>query len=313
MNESVLAVDLGGTKLLIGEVNKDGKILNSRKYPSGFLNQKQALQLICDCIREYEREVGFVKERPVTMGVGLIGQVLPEQGIWEMIDPGRKDPVPIAKILDELFHMECFIENDVKSATLAEQKFGAGRGISDFIYLNIGTGIAAGFVSKGQLIRGWQNDAGEIGHTTVDYNNNIPCVCGRFGCVEAIASGSGMDSRVHQLLSRYKDSTLAMPAQQGVIGAGQIFHAAEKGDVLAQHVAADAADAASELILNLARFFNPERIVIGGGVGGSEWMQAELPKRLCIPHMSSVQDGVVVSELNPNTTGLIGAAAIAMI
>jgi len=312
MKDTVLAVDLGGTKLLIGEVDRNGNILNSKKYNSGFLDQKQAVQLLCSSIEDYIKEVGFIDQRPDRIGVGLIGQVLPEDGMWVMIDPRRKDPTPITQVLCDRFQMKCYIENDVKAATLAEQKFGAGKDIDDFVYLNIGTGIAAGFVTNGQLLRGWQNDAGEIGHTTVDYSSNIPCVCGRFGCVEAIASGSGMDKRVRQLMLRYSESPLCNEVEKGFLHAEKIFLQAEKGDILALRVAMDAADAAAELILNIVHIFNPRKIIIGGGVGGSEWMRAEMPKRLKLRSMHSVEDGVVTSQLNPNTTGLIGAATIAM-
>jgi predicted NBD/HSP70 family sugar kinase len=312
MMDTVLAVDLGGTKLLIGEVDKDGKILRSKKYNSGFLDQKQALQLIISSLEDYIQSIGFDFGKPLSLGLGLIGQVLPEEGTWVMIDPKRIDPTPIVKVLSELFKMNCYIENDVKAATLAEQRFGAGKNTRDFVYLNIGTGIAAGFISQGQLIRGWQNDAGEIGHTTVDYKNNIPCVCGRFGCVEAIASGSGMNQRVKQLITRYTDSPLYHEAKKGFVHAEDIFKYAELGDVLAQRVAQDAVDAAAELILNIIQIFNPKKIILGGGVGGSEWMQAELPKRLKLYCMSSVSEGIVISQLNPNTTGLIGAATIAL-
>lgn len=312
MKETVLAVDLGGTKLLIGEVDSDGKILNSKKYPSGFLDQKQAVKLLCDSIEDYRKEVGFTGQKPVKMGVGLIGQISPKTGMWMMIDPGRKAPTPIAQLLREKFQLECFIDNDVKAATLAEQKFGAGKDIDDFVYLNIGTGIAAGFVSNQQLIRGWQNDAGEIGHSTVDYNSNIPCICGRFGCVEAIASGSGMDKRVRQLMERYPASSLCKDAEKGFVSAERIFEAACNKDVLAMRVAMDAADAAAELILNIVYIFNPKRIILGGGVGGSEWMNTELSKRLKLPCMAEVEGGVITSLLNPNTAGLIGAATIAL-
>lgn len=309
---SVLALDLGGTKLLIGEVNAEGRILRSKQYPSGPLNQRQAAELIDASLDDYLQTVGLAGEAPAAMGLGLIGLVNAAAGRWLMIDPERKEDIPLAERLERRYGFPCRIENDVKAAALAEQRFGAGRGVQDFIYINVGTGIAAGIVMDGRLQRGWQNDSGEVGHMTVDYTGNTPCVCGRFGCAEAIASGGGMDRRLRLLAPRYPDSPLVRLAAQGFVRAEELLFHAGNGDPLAAKIVTDAADAAAELILNLVRVTNPELVVLGGGVAGSEWMKRELPKRLKLPMMDSVRRGVVFSALDPASVGLIGAATVAM-
>lgn len=308
---SVLALDLGGTKLLIGEVDQDGRILRSKQYPSGPLTQREALELITVSLDDYLETIGRAGKQPIAMGLGLIGLVDAGQGNWVMIDPDRKEEIPLAKLLQERYGYPCRIENDVKAAALAEQRFGAGQGVPDFIYLNIGTGIAAGIVAGGQLLRGWQNDSGEVGHMTVDYTGNTPCVCGRFGCAEAIASGGGMDRRLRLLAPRYPASPLLALAARGFVRAEELFLHAAGGDPLAAKIVANAADAAAELILNLVRVSNPELVVLGGGVAGSAWMKRELPKRLKLPMMDSVSKGVVFSALDPASVGLIGAATVA--
>jgi len=310
LGRTTLAVDLGGTKLLIGQVNESGEILRFKQYPSGFLNQEQALELIIESLEDYIGTVGFVEPYPKVMGLGIIGLVDHRTGQWIMIDPGRKNPIDIALILEEKFNMTVGVDNDVKAATQAEQKFGLGRSSDDFIYLNIGTGIAAGFVTEGKLIRGYQNNSGEIGHLSVDYNSNTPCVCGRFGCAEALASGGGMDRRIRLLGQRYPESSLLKLAELGFVGAKDIFQHADEGDPLATLIAHDAVDAASELIINLVRVTNPELVLLGGGVAGSDWMRRELPKRLHVRVMKAVHKGVELSSLDPATVGLIGAAAV---
>lgn len=307
--ETTLAVDLGGTKLLIGEVDRDGTILGSRKYPSGYMDQKQASERILECIRDYIHETGFVGVQPETMGIGMIGQVDVKNGIWKMIDHRRNTPMPLAEIMEDALGMKCFLENDVKAAARAEKAFGGGKEMDDFIYLNVGTGIAAGIYSGGHLIRGWQNDAGEIGHMTVDYRGNADCFCGRKGCVEAIASGIGLDRRVKALAGQYPESVLQEHVTDTFVRAEWIFRAAEEGDSLALRVAEDAVDALMQLILNLIKTFNPEKIILGGGVAGSTYMQKKLMPRLKYAGTESVAKGVVLSELNPDTVGLIGAAA----
>ncbi|MBB3128424.1 putative NBD/HSP70 family sugar kinase [Paenibacillus rhizosphaerae] len=310
--DTVIALDLGGTKLLIGEVDKEGRILSSKSYPSGYLKQEQAVELICSSLDDFLATARPSGPEPAALGVGLIGLVDAAKGDWVMIDPGRKSPVALASLLQERYGYPCRLENDVKAAALAERTFGAGRATDHFIYLNIGTGIAAGIVADGQLIRGLQNDAGEVGHMTVDYTSGTPCVCGRFGCAEAIASGGGMDRRLRLLGQRYPGSPLLQLASRGFVRAEEVFAHADKGDPLAVRIAGDAADAAAELIMNLVRVVNPELVILGGGVAGSAWMGRELPKRLELPVMDSVAKGVIFSRLDPATVGLVGAATLAL-
>lgn len=309
--DTVLALDFGGTKLLIGQVDQAGNVLRSKSYATGFLDQRQATDLIIASLDDYLQEVGITGKAPIAMGVGLIGLVEAGLGQWTMIDPSRRDPIPLVERLESRYGYKCYLENDVKAATLAERQLGAGRGTDHFVYLNIGTGIAAGFVADGRLLRGWQNDSGEVGHMTVDYSGGTPCACGRFGCAEAIASGGGMDRRIRHIGQRYPDSPLLKLADSGFVRAEELFANADAGDPLALRIATDAADAASELIMNLVRVTNPELVVLGGGVAGSDWMRRELPKRLGIRVMKSVGKGVVLSQLDPSAVGLVGAATVA--
>ena len=106
----------------------------------------------------------------------------------------------------------CSIDNDVRCALRAERTFGEGRGLSDFIYLNIGTGIAAALVTGGSVVKGHSFKAGEVGHVAVDIFGKTRCSCGRLGCAEAIASGSGMDSRARALQPDYPDTRLCFKA-----------------------------------------------------------------------------------------------------
>lgn len=307
---TVLSVDLGGTKLLIGEVDSDGKVQRSKKYASGYLTQYEAVKLIQSSITDYIENVGFAADPPKRMGVGMVGQVDCRNGVWNFIDSRRKDEIFLSDILESFTGMECHLDNDVKAAARAEKAFGGGRGLDDFIYLNIGTGIAAGIFSGGRLVRGWQNDAGEVGHMVVDHSGSVECICGRRGCVEAIASGFGMNRRVKALAVKYPDSELKTEINQDFVRAEKIFAAAQTGDSLGIKVAEEAVEAIMELLLNLIKTFNPRRIILGGGVAGSVFMQEKLFPRFQSPKFAVVTDGIVLSKLNPDTVGLIGAAAV---
>lgn len=304
----VLALDLGGTKLMVGTLDREARILRKKSYPSGYLTQDAAMQLIFQSLDDFLAEEPDVHLNAI--GIGLIGQIDSRNGVWRMIDPDRKNPTPIAQLITERYGLPCRVDNDVKSAALAEREHGAGRTLDDFIFLNIGTGIGAGVFTGGCLVRGWQNDAGEIGHMSVSYDGNTPCPCGRNGCAEAIASGAGMDRRLRIFSLRYPASPLVSISKAGFVRTETIFQYAREGDPLADRLVTDAADAASELILNLVRVFNPRRVVLGGGVASDSWFQQLLNRRLAVPLMNSLDKGVVLSELDPSTSGLVGASVV---
>lgn len=125
--ETYLGLDLGGTKLLIGEMDSRGNILRYKKYDSGYFNQQAALEIIKSSLDDYIRTVGWYDQKPVAMGVGLIGRVDPNEGVWLQIDPSRTQRIELAKELSDIYGMPCHIDNDVKSATRAERVWGFGQ------------------------------------------------------------------------------------------------------------------------------------------------------------------------------------------
>ena len=186
--ETYLGLDMGGTKLLVGEVDAQGNIYKSKRYDTGYFNQQAMAGIAQQSIADYIRTVGCRGGQPKAIGIGLIGRVDHRQGIWQQIDPERTHPIPLAQIITDQFGLPCKIDNDVKSATRAEMRWGVGLHTSDFLYINVGTGIAAGMVVNGQLIRGSHFNAGEVGHLRVGVPVGVKCSCGRVDCVESIAS-----------------------------------------------------------------------------------------------------------------------------
>ncbi|WP_291528129.1 ROK family protein [Bacteroides sp. UBA939] len=310
--ETYLGLDLGGTKLLIGEIDSHGNILKYKKYDSGYFNQQAALDIIKSSLDDYIETVGWYDKKPLAMGVGLIGRVDPNQGIWLQIDPSRTHPVALAKELSDIYGMPCHIDNDVKSATRAERVWGFGQISKNFIYLNIGTGIAIGTVVHGRQIRGSHFNAGEVGHVRVGVNVGIKCTCGRIDCVEAIASGTGFD-RCARLLREHYETDLHIPADQGErIPVSEIFALSRKGDPLCVKLVENASDALANLIMNLVRVTDPEIIVLGGGVVADGYIHAKVLELLNPVTMRFVSNGVVITKLNPEFIGLLGAGAVAM-
>ncbi len=242
----------------------------------------------------------------------MIGRINPEQGEWLQIDPKRTTPIPLAKELSKRYDMPCFIDNDVKSATRAVQLFGLGKTSNNFIYINVGTGIAAGTVVNGQIIRGGHFNAGEVGHTHSGLCLAIPCGCGRNDCVEQIASGIGFNTCARILREKYPTRLQIPEDQSRRVDATEIFSLSKQGDPLCVQLVENASMALANLIMNLTRMSDPEMIVLGGGIVSDGYLHTKILEKLNPTTMRFVTHGVVLTKLNPNFIGLIGAGAVAM-
>jgi len=307
--ETCLALDLGGTKLLIGEVDRQGRILKYRRYDSDLSDQIRALELIFRSLDDYLS--AFTPEPfPVAMGLSLVGRVDPGSGIWHQIDPQRTAPLALASDLAERYGIPCSIDNDVKSATRAELRWGAGQASRDFIYLNIGTGIAAGAVVDGHLVRGGHFNAGEVGHTQVGVGVGVRCCCGRMDCVEAIASGSGIDLCARLLRDRYRTG-LQIPEDGTRVAFADVLALSCTGDPLCRVLVDNAATGIAGLIMNMVRMTDPDTVVLGGGIVVQDEMFERVLSHLHAPTLRFVTQGVVRTRLDARFAGLLGAAAVA--
>lgn len=310
--ETYLGLDFGGTKLLVGEVNCQGQILGQKSYTTGYVNQQSAVDLIKASLADYLRTVGTANRTPKAVGIGLIGRVDTSTGQWLQIDTNRSENLNMGEIISSEFGIDCFIANDVKSATVAEQCWGYGRESDNFIYINIGTGIAAGCVVGGRLITGSHFNAGEVGHTQVGIHTGIKCGCGRTDCVEAIASGIGFDGCARLLASDFPDTALKIPSEGTRIDVRDVYALYRSGDSLCSLLVENAATAIANLIMNLVRVTDPDTVVLGGGIVSDPMMFSLILERLHAGTMRFVTNGVVLTRLDPARIGLLGAAAVAM-
>lgn len=306
--ETYLGMDFGGTKLLIGEVDAAGVVLRSKRYPTGFTRQTDAIQALLRAVRDYRDNVGFAGE-PVAAGVGIIGIVDNPRGEWISIahEP-EGPPVPLARLVSQELQLPCSIDNDVRSSTTAELLLGQGRCSNNFIYLNVGTGLAAGFVVDGQLLRGANVNAGEIGHMVVDLSDIRPCVCGRAGCVENVVSGIGFTQQVRE---RGLKELLTLPG--GRADVCRLFDRAENGDAVCRQIVETGARALACAIMNLVRVTDPDTIIYGGSILGDRRFLPMVERWLEPGTMRGVTRGLVASSFAPQYAGLLGAASLGMV
>ena len=312
MSESVvIGVDVGATKILVGAVTSNGQVISSRRFKMDRASQETTLQSIHNSLDDFIRD--WDGPTPRAIGIGLVGQTDPQAGIWlEAMNLPITNPVPLAGQIIERYGIPVALDNDVHAATLAELRWGIGTESNDFIYLNIGTGVSAGLVFNGSLLRGARNFAGELGHMLVQ-PDGVMCPCGRRGCLEPLVSGGGMLMRVKKELAN--DATLRLGSFSESLTTHHIFMEADSGDLLAGKISTDAIHALSTALVNIVNLFNPEWIVYGGGVLSDGWLIDHVRERVekeSMPMNRKSLKGIVPSRLNPDQVGLLGAASLAL-
>lgn len=299
--KTCIAVDIGGTKMLVAEVWEDGSIINRKRFATGNIRREEVVRRLIAGIREYEDEIGWISgKRPVQMGIGVNGLVDPVQGIWKRTGPAEPE-IALAECMEREFGLKCYVDNDVKATVIAENRFGAGKNCRNMVYMNMGTGLSAGIIANGKLIRGTDGFAGEIGYMNFTE--------GEGERVELMASGMGIDNQVKKLIEKYPNSLLRKKAKEHVSGQ-DVFDAAEKGDALAGRVLDMLVRMSALMISNLTCALSPEIVILGGGLISSGYLSDRIAGAVMPKARQHLEKGVVLTGLDPAYAGLIGAAAV---
>jgi glucokinase len=308
----VLGIDVGGTKILTGLVARDGSILHCKHYPMNRTNQETTLASIRNAIDDYMKSSTGLPH-PIAAGIGIVGKTDPVKGVWvSAVNLPVTKPVCLAEQIHKQYGLPASLDNDVHAAALAELFLGAGHEHNDFVYLNVGTGIAAGIISSGRLVRGSTNCAGEIGHMIVQPGGSL-CKCGQHGCLEPLASGGDITAYVRSVLDDYPSSVLNKMNNEGKLTVTGIFNAADSSDKLASEIADRVVWSLGNAVINLMTLLDPELVVMGGGLFNGMWLY----NRLCSyvqdkgGYFAKSADSLVLSKLNPDFVGLLGASCIA--
>src|ERR1700722_7639884 len=260
-----IGVDLGGTKLLAGAVDSSlGVHYRVQRTVTG-LQQRALLDMAVDAVTE-TRESAGAEVDAVGFGVpALIDRHTGEVAV------GVHTPladVAFADVMAERLGLPVFVDNDGNNAALAEHRAGAARGATDAILLTLGTGIAGGLILGGELYRGSRGGAGEIGHMEIDIDGEFDVDnCPGRGCAELFASGRALAREARRLAADHPDSALARAESDGRTLAGPLItELAHDGDAAAIQAVARIGHGLGIVITNLVNIFNPEIVVVGGGV-----------------------------------------------
>lgn len=245
----IAGIDLGGTQVRVAVARSDGRIIATmRNRTSALRTPRRVVEWATDQI------LRLSEGAPVrSVGVGAPGPTDPVRGV--LVNPpnleGWKN-VPLAAMLREIIDCPVHVENDANLAGLGEFHQGAGRGSRTMVYITWSTGVGAGVIIDGRLFSGAHGAAGELGHMILDPNGPLDG-CGQRGCVEAFCGGNAL-------------------ARQTGIPAEELFDRAAEGDSRAASEVRDAATHMGYALINVANLFDPEVIVMGGGVSRS-WRQ----------------------------------------
>jgi glucokinase len=264
----IIGVDIGGTKVAAGLVDTSGQITFKTRVPmvaagdaaAGFAGVTSAIEAIFANVPE---------ARGAVTGIGLCapGPLDPKTGV--VLNPPNVPcwrGFPLAAETQRVFGVPAKVDNDANAAALAEYLWGAGRGYSNLFYATLGTGIGSGIVLNGKILHGRTGSAAEGGHITIDYRGPR-CGCGKYGCIEILASGPAIASRARTKLAGASGSRIVeLAGGLGHVRAEHVGQAFHEGDAQAKQILEETAFFLTVWLGTIVDLLEPECMVVGGGV-----------------------------------------------
>jgi len=265
----VVAVDIGGTKIITAVFDGDGAML-SRIYCLTLAHEGPAkvIRRLNETIVRTIEKAGLKKSQVGGIGVAAAAIIDINRGlVTEAPNLPRWRNVPLPDLIAREFNLPVFLLNDASAAALGEHRHGAGRGLNNLIYITVSTGIGGGIIMGGELYNGTDGCAAEIGHMVIMVDGPA-CNCGRRGCLESLASGTAIGRMARERLAHGEKSIMRALAGNVIedVTSKTVARAARKGDLPAIDVIRTAAGYLGVGLANLVNILNPQIIIIGGGV-----------------------------------------------
>jgi glucokinase len=314
-----IGIDFGGTNIKAIGITSEGETLCEKNVPANAeKGPEQVIEKIVSLINEVVDDCPVPREQFNAVGVAAAGIVDMERGICRFLPnlPGWVNIHLVEKLLRKI-DLQTFLINDVRAMTLAEWTLGAGVGVKNLICIAVGTGIGGGIVLDGKLYFGSEGLAGEIGHQTIE-PDGPRCTCGNHGCLEALASGANIAFQAIRIVKQGATTIIRDLVENDLnrITPMVVAEAARSGDQMALDIWEREAYYLGMGLANLVVIFNPEMIILGGGIAEAsdlliEGVQETLRDRVLLGH-DLKRLRIVPCKLK-NLSGAIGAAAWAQI
>jgi glucokinase len=306
---TAIGVDLGGSHVTAGVITDDGTIHGQFEQDLDDLHFDKVIEVVAERITAAVKAAGG---EIAGIGIGSPGNIDARSGAVLYSPNFGWENAPLGEALRKRFSLPVYVGNDARCATLGEYTFGAGKNTKNFVLLTLGTGIGGGIVADGQLVLGNRWGAGEVGHHQIRPTDGFICSCGKTGCFEAQASGTGLIRHAFAVEPSFPRSGL-LDVERDKLSSKKIRKGAQAGD---RHCLAAWNNYCRDLSIGLANviaFVNPEMISLGGGVAsaGDFMLDAVRPQVDALTTM--VPRGttqIVVAQLG-NDAGQVGAATMA--
>jgi glucokinase len=305
---TAIGVDLGGSHVTAAVVTEDGAIHRQHEEDLEDLKFDAVIAALETTIGLALKEAGSV----AGIGIGSPGNIDASTGAVLYSPNFGWEDVPLGETLRKKFGIPVYVANDARCATLGEYTHGTGKLTKDFVLLTLGTGIGGGIVANGELLLGHKWGAGEVGHHQIRPDDGFVCSCGKIGCFEAQASGTGLIRHAFAVAPSFPRSTLLDVAREK-LSSKKVRRAAQAGD---GHALAAWKNFISDLSIGLANiiaFVNPERIALGGGVSSAADFMLDAVRPRVDVLTTMVPKGttdIVIAALG-NDAGQVGAATVA--
>lgn len=310
----IVGVDLGGTTTKFAFINTYGEIMEKWEIPTDNSEKGKNITVnIAKSIDEKLSQLGKLKQNLLGIGMGAPGPVQYETGvILNAVNLGWEDDFPLKDLLEAETSLPAAIDNDANCAALGEMWKGAGKGAKDLVCITLGTGVGGGVITGGNIVQGVNGAGGEIGHITSIARGGAQCNCGKTGCLETVASATGIVRlAVEELAKGETDGELRkLLAENGSISAKDVYDCARNGDETALKVVDEVSFHLGLALANIANGLNPAKIVLGGGVSkAGQSLLEPVQKYFNQFAFSAVRESTELSLATlGNDAGVIGAA-----
>ena len=312
-----IGVDLGGTNIAAGIVDENGKIIRKNSIPTGAEREPdEVIKDMADLCKGLLEDEGLTVDDVEYAGVATPGTADHDKGVVVYANNLNFVDYPLAaKLKDFLGVKKVLIENDANAAAKGEAACGAARGYANSVMITLGTGLGGGIIIDNKVYSGFNYAGAELGHAVIEVDG-LPCTCGRKGCWEAYSSATGLINMTKKKLEETKDTIMhEMAAESGKVSGRTAFDAMRKGDKAAKEVVDKYIYYLAMGIVNMINIFQPEVLVIGGGVCNEKnYLTDPLMDIINSEQYSRSNDKrtqIKIAELG-NDAGIVGAAMLGL-
>lgn len=306
-----VGVDVGGTRIAVGLIERKGRVVKETKA----LTPKNGPFAVVDAVIELISDAiaGTHPSEIAGVGVGLPAQIDFLKQSVEFCTNLPLAGVDVRSLIMSRIRQDVTLDNDGHCAGIGESRFGAAKGVRDFVMITLGTGVGGALLLDGEPYRGSRGLGGEIGHMVVRLDGP-PCPCGGFGHIESYLGRPAIAARGREAARAYSGEAIRSRAggDPDTVTAEHVVQAALAGDDIARGILLEAGDILGEALVGIVNLLNPRLIVVGGGIGESaDMLVVRAAEVIAEKALAGRRDVKVVQAQLGNDAGVLGAAALA--